>query len=198
VFVTGGLGGVHRGAGRTFDESADLVELSRSPVAVVCSGVKSVLDIGLTLERLETLGVPVVTVGTDEFPAFWTRSSGFRAPLRCDTPAEVAATARAAWSLGLPGGLVVANPIRAQDEVPAAEIDALVARALADADGVTGRDVTPFLLHRLVELSGGASLRANVALVRHNAELGAAVAVAFARHADAAGQQAGSGAATGG
>jgi pseudouridine-5'-phosphate glycosidase len=197
VFVTGGLGGVHRGAGRTFDESADLTELSRSPVTVVCAGVKSILDIGLTLERLETLGVPVVAVGTDEFPAFWTRASGFRAPLRCDTAAEIAATMRAAWSLGLPGGLVVANPIRAQDEVRAAEIDALVARALADADGVTGRDVTPFLLHRLVELSGGASLRANVALVRHNAELGAAVAVAFARHADAAGQPAGSAAVTG-
>ncbi|MGF1653909.1 MAG: pseudouridine-5'-phosphate glycosidase, partial [Actinomycetales bacterium] len=182
VFVTGGLGGVHRGAGRTFDESADLIELSRSPVAVVCAGVKSVLDIGLTLERLETLGVPVLAVGTGDFPAFWTRSSGFRAPLRCDTAADIAATMRAGWSLGLPGGLVVANPIRAQDEVPAAEIDALVARALADAhaDGVTGRDVTPHLLRRLVELSGGASLRANVALVRHNAELGAAVAVAYA------------------
>jgi pseudouridine-5'-phosphate glycosidase len=183
VFVTGGLGGVHRGADRTFDESADLTELARTPVAVVCAGVKSILDIGLTLERLETLGVPVVAVGTDEFPAFWTRSSGLRAPLRCDSPAAIAATMRASWQLGLPGGLVVAQPIRATDEVPATAVDALVEQALADARrlGVTGRDTTPHLLARLVELSGGASLRANVALVQHNAALGAAVAVEWAQ-----------------
>jgi pseudouridine-5'-phosphate glycosidase len=182
VFVTGGLGGVHRGAGRSFDESADLTELSRTPVAVVCAGVKSILDIGLTLERLETLGVPVISVGTEDFPAFYARVSGFRAPLRCDTPAEITATMRASWELGLPGGLVVANPVRAEDEIPADDIDALIVRALADADGlgITGKDTTPYLLGRIVELSGGASLRTNIALVRHNAELGAAIAVAHA------------------
>lgn len=179
VFVTGGLGGVHRGASRTFDESADLTELSRTPVAVVCAGVKSILDIGLTLERLETLGVPVISVGTDEFPAFYTRSSGFRAPLRCDTAAEVAATMRATWQLGLPGGLVVANPVRVEDEMPAADIAALISQALTDAEGlgIRGKETTPYLLRRIVELSGGDSLRTNIALVRHNAELGAAIAV---------------------
>ena len=192
VFVTGGLGGVHRGAERTFDVSADLTELSRSPVAVVCAGVKSVLDIGLTLEMLETLGVPVLAVGTEEFPAFYSRGSGHRAPLRVDTAAEVAAVMRHQWSLGLPGaqpgGLLVAHPVPTADEIPAERIAAVVDRALAEAEarGVGGRDVTPYLLRRIGELTGGTSLAANVALVRANARFGAEVARAYAATAGAA------------
>jgi pseudouridine-5'-phosphate glycosidase len=182
TFVTGGLGGVHRGAPTTFDVSADLTELSRTQVAVVCAGVKSILDIQLTLETLETLGVPVVVDGSDEFPAFYTRGSGFPAPLRADGPEEVAATMHAAWSLGLDAGIVVAHPVPAADEIPAAEIDSVIARALADLDerGINGRDATPFLLGRIVELTDGASLTTNIALVRENARVGSAIAVQYA------------------
>ena len=182
VFVTGGLGGVHRGAATTFDVSADLTELSTTPVAVVCAGVKSILDIGSTLETLETLGVPVLVDGADEFPAFYTRGSGFPAPLRADGPDEIARTIHAAWTLGLTSGLVVAHPIPHHHEIPAGEIDAVIARALADLDerGITGRDATPFLLGRIVELTDGASLTANLALVRENARVGTAIAVAYA------------------
>ena len=134
VFVTGGLGGVHRGAETSYDVSADLTELSTTSVAVVCAGVKSILDIGLTLEKLETLGVPVLGYGTDEFPSFFSRSSGFGAPMRVDSPAEVAALMRAKWDLGLDGGVVVANPIPAESEIPADEIGAIIDRALADMD----------------------------------------------------------------
>ncbi len=182
VFVTGGLGGVHRGAQQSFDVSADLTELARTPVAVVCAGVKSILDIGLTLEALETLGVPVLAVGSEEFPSFYSRSSGFRAPTRVDSPAEVADVMRAQWGLGLPAGLVVAHPIPAEDEIPAGEIGAVIEEALADLDrlGIGGQAATPYLLGRMVELTGGASLTANIALVRHNARFGAAVAAAYA------------------
>jgi pseudouridine-5'-phosphate glycosidase len=182
VFVTGGLGGVHRGAEDSMDVSADLTELSLTDVAVVSAGVKSLLDIGRTLEVLETLGVPVVTVGSDEFPSFYSRSSGFRSPLRLDDAAEVARLAAAKWGLGLAGGVVVANPIPVADEIPEAEIGALIATAVAEAEdrGITGAAVTPYLLGRIVELSGGESLRANIALVKHNAVLGAALAVALA------------------
>jgi pseudouridine-5'-phosphate glycosidase len=182
VFVTGGLGGVHRGAAASFDESADLTELSTTPVAVVSAGVKSILDIGLTLERLETLGVPVVGVGSDAFPSFYSRSSGYAAPLRLDTATELAALLHAHWGLGLPSGVVVANPIPPEDEIPAQEMEAVIDRALADLDtrGVRGKDATPYLLGRIVELTDGASLTANIALVRHNARLGAAVARAYA------------------
>ena len=178
VFTTGGLGGVHRGAGATFDVSADLTALSVTPVTVVSAGVKSILDIGLTLEKLETLGVPVLGYGTDEFPSFFSRSSGFGAPMRVDSPAEVAALVRAKWDLGLAGGVVVANPIPAESEIPAGEIGAIIDRALADMDslGITGKDATPYLLGRIVEISDGASLTANIALVEHNARLGAAIA----------------------
>jgi pseudouridine-5'-phosphate glycosidase len=181
VFVTGGLGGVHRGASASFDESADLTELSTTPVAVVSAGVKSILDIGLTLERLETLGVPVVGVGSDSFPSFYSRSSGYATPLRLDTAADLAALLHAHWGLGLPSGVVVANPIPPEDEIPAGEMAAVIHRALADLDaqGVTGKDATPYLLGRIVELTDGASLAANIALVRHNARLGAAVARAY-------------------
>ncbi|HQY98768.1 MAG TPA: pseudouridine-5'-phosphate glycosidase [Propionicimonas sp.] len=182
VFVTGGLGGVHRGAESSMDVSADLTELSLTDVAVVSAGVKSLLDIGRTLEVLETLGVPVVSVGSDDFPSFYSRSSGFRSPLRLDTAAEIAATMHAKWRLGLAGGVVVANPIPVEDEMPEAEIGVLIAKAVAEAEqqGVTGAAITPFLLGRIVELSDGDSLRANIALVKNNARLGAAIAVAYA------------------
>jgi pseudouridine-5'-phosphate glycosidase len=181
VFVTGGLGGVHRGAQQSFDVSADLNELARTPMAVICAGVKSILDIGLTLETLETLGVPVLVDGSDEFPSFYSRSSGFRAPMRVDGPEEVAAVVRAHMVLGLTGGLVVAHPIPVEDEIPADEIGAVIGQALADMDerGITGKDTTPYLLGRIVELTDGASLTANIALVRANARLGAEVAVSL-------------------
>ncbi|HPB72374.1 MAG TPA: pseudouridine-5'-phosphate glycosidase [Phycicoccus sp.] len=182
VFVTGGLGGVHQGATTTMDESADLTELGRTDVAVICAGVKSILDIGLTLERLETLGVPVVGYGTGEFPSFYSRESGFAAPMRVDTPEHLAAMMRAKWDLGLEGGIVVANPVPAADEMPRADIDGIIATALAESveRGITGKDITPFLLGRIVELSGGRSLETNIALVRNNARLGAALATAYA------------------
>lgn len=183
VFVTGGLGGVHRGAQQTFDVSADLTELGQTDVAVVSAGVKSILDIGLTLETLETLGVPVVVLGSDEFPSFYSRSSGHAAPNRVDSAAEIAALMDAKWRLGLGGGVVVANPIPAEDEIPADEIGGIIEQALADMDrlGIHGKDATPYLLGRIVEITGGASLTANIALVRHNARLGAAIAREFAR-----------------
>ncbi|MBS44475.1 MAG: pseudouridine-5-phosphate glycosidase [Nocardioides sp.] len=182
VFVTGGLGGVHRGAERTFDVSADLGELAVTPVTVVSAGVKSILDIGLTLETLETNGVPVLVHGSDEFPSFYSRSSGYAAPSRVDSAAEVAAAMRVADGLGLASGMVVANPVPETDEIPAAEIADVIEQALADLDarGTTGQDVTPYLLGRIVELTGGASLRTNIALVRDNAAFGADVAVSYA------------------
>lgn len=182
VFVTGGLGGVHRGGATTFDVSADLTELARTSVAVISAGVKSILDIGLTLETLETYGVPVLVNEAEEFPSFYSRSSGFAAPMRVDGPAEIAAVLRATWDgLALPGGVVVANPIPVDDEIPADRISAVIDRALADADarGLSGKDITPYLLGRIVELTDGESLTANIALVRHNARLGAAVAAAY-------------------
>ena len=190
VFVTGGLGGVHRGAPQSFDLSADLTELATTDVAVVSAGVKSILDIALTLETLETLGVPVLVEGSDEFPSFYSRSSGHPAPLRVDGAQEIAAVMRAKWDLGLSGGVVVANPVPVAEEIPAEEIGAIIDQALGDADarGVRGKDITPYLLGRVVELTGGASLTTNIALVRHNARLGAAVARAFASPAALTGQ----------
>ena len=182
VFVTGGIGGVHRGGEDSMDISADLTELSLTDVAVVSAGVKSLLDIGRTLEVLETLGVPVVTIGSDDFPSFYSRSSGFRSPLRLDTATDVAAAMRAKWGLGLAGGMIVANPIPEADEIPEAEISILITRAVTEAErqGITGAAITPYLLGRIVELSGGDSLRANIALVKNNAAFGAALAVAYA------------------
>lgn len=181
VFVTGGLGGVHRGAETTFDISADLTELGQTDVAVVSAGVKSILDIGLTLESLETLGVPVVGFGTDEFPSFYSRTSGHRAPMRVDSVEQLAAMMRAKWDLGLAGGISIANPVPVDDEIPADEIGALIEQALGECGqrGIHGKDITPFLLGRIVELSGGRSLETNIALVRSNARLGAALAVAW-------------------
>jgi pseudouridine-5'-phosphate glycosidase len=182
VFVTGGLGGVHRGAQQTFDISADLTELSLTDVAVVSAGVKSILDIALTLETLETLHVPVVAYGTDEFPAFFSRESGHQSPMRVDTPEEVARLMSAKWGLGLAGGVSLVNPIREEDEIPAGAMDSVIEQAIRDMDaaGVHGKEATPFLLGRIVELTGGASLEANIALVNNNARLGAAVAKAYA------------------
>ncbi len=188
VFTTGGLGGVHRGAAATMDVSADLTELSLTNVTVISAGVKSILDIGLTLEKLETLGVPVLGYRTDDFPAFYTRTSGYAVPLRVDSPEEIAALMRAKDELGPPGqqsagGISVANPIPAEEEIPHERIDAIIDQALADLDrlGISGKDTTPYLLGRIVEITGGDSLRANIALVRNNAHLGAKVAAAFCR-----------------
>ncbi|MEU8137110.1 pseudouridine-5'-phosphate glycosidase [Streptodolium elevatio] len=184
VFVTGGLGGVHRGAPESFDISADLAELTRSDVAVVSAGVKSILDIGLTLEHLETGGVPVIAFGTDEFPAFFSRVSGFKAPMRADSAEEIAAMMRIKWDLGIAGGLNIANPVPEGDEIPAERISAIIEQALTDmaALGVTGKDATPYLLGRIVEISGGDSLKTNIALVKNNAHLGAKIAAEYAAH----------------
>jgi pseudouridylate synthase len=182
VFVTGGLGGVHRGGHRTFDVSADLTELSTTDVAVISAGVKSILDIGLTLEALETLQVPVLAYRTDEFPAFFTRSSGYQAPVRVESPEEIATIMATKWGLGISGGIVLANPIPAADEIPAETINRIIERAIEDMDGagIHGKDATPFLLRRIVELTDGASLTANIALVKNNARLGAEVAATYA------------------
>jgi pseudouridine-5'-phosphate glycosidase len=182
VFVTGGIGGVHRGAETSFDISADLQELAQTGVAVVCAGVKSILDIGLTLEYLETHGVPVVSVGQAAFPAFFTRDSGFRADFQLDTPEEQARFIRTKWQLGLEGGVVVSNPVPEAAAMKNEEIDAIIAQALREAgqQGVKGKLVTPFLLARIKELTGGRSLATNIALVKHNALVGARLAVALA------------------
>ncbi len=183
VFVTGGIGGVHRGAETSFDVSADLTELATSSVAVVSAGAKSILDIGATLEKLETLSVPVVVHGADAFPAFYSRASGFKAPLRLDRVDDIAAMMRTKWSLGIAGGIVIANPIPAAHEIPAAQIERAIEAAVAEmpARGIAGKEATPFLLARINELTGGDSLRANIALVENNARLGAEIAVAYAR-----------------
>jgi pseudouridine-5'-phosphate glycosidase len=182
IFATGGIGGVHRGAETTFDVSADLDELARTPVTVVSAGAKSILDLPKTLEALETRGVPVIGFGTDEFPAFFSRSSGLAVEHRVDTPGQLAAVIVAHRALGLPGGILVANPVPTDDALDAAEIDAAIVEAVADAEraGVGRRELTPYLLARIVELSGGRSLTANVALVLNNAELAARTAVALA------------------
>ncbi len=183
VFATGGTGGVHRGAVTSFDISADLTELALTNVAVVSAGVKSILDIGLTLERLETLGVPVIGFGTSEFPAFFSRVSGYSAPLRVDTAHDVARVLQAKWTLGIAGGVLVANPIPVEFEIPASEIDPIIESALADmgARGIGGKDATPYLLAKIVELTGGRSLIANIALVKNNAHLAAEIAGALSR-----------------
>ena len=183
VFATGGIGGVHRGMEATLDVSADLDELGRTPVTVVCAGAKALLDLPRTLEYLETRGVPVVGYGTDRFPAFWSRDSGLSAPLRLDAPSEVAALVAAQRRLGLGGGVLVANPVPAGAEIPAGEIAGFIDTAVAEASrqGIGGKGVTPFILSRMLELTGGRSLRTNVALILNNARLAAEIAVAMAR-----------------
>ncbi|HTJ57693.1 MAG TPA: pseudouridine-5'-phosphate glycosidase [Devosiaceae bacterium] len=181
VFATGGIGGVHRGAESTFDISADLEELSRTPVAVVCAGAKSILDIAKTLEVLETKGVPVIGYGTDDFPAFWARTSGYKLDRRYDSPADIARMVALQTSLGL-GGVLIANPISEADALDAAAIEERIAEAVAAAEteGVSRKALTPFLLQRIFELTGGKSLTANIALVENNARVAAQVAVQLA------------------
>lgn len=182
VFATGGLGGVHRGANESFDESADLTTVAQSPVAVVAAGVKSILDIGATLERLETLSVPVVGYRTDVFPSFWLSQSRFPLDWSVDSPAEIAAIMRAQDAAGSRSGLVVANPIPAEQQWDPAEHDRIIAEAFvaAEAAGVRGKDVTPFLLLHIVEASGGRSLEVNLDLARNNVRLAAEIAREYA------------------
>lgn len=182
VFATGGIGGVHRGAEASFDISADLQELARTSVAVVCAGAKAILDLSLTLEYLETHGVPVLGYGTDELPAFYSRHSGLKLQHRLDTPEAVARMLLAKWQAGLNGGVVIANPIAVEHEIPHARIDDCIRQALAEAQqqGVAGAAVTPFLLARVSELTGGVSLAANIQLVLANARLAAQIAVQIA------------------
>ena len=182
VMATGGIGGVHRDAAQTGDVSADLTALARFPVAVVCSGAKAVLDLPRTLEALETLGVPVYGLGTDRFPAFYRRDSGLPVDHRFDTARDLAAVVRAHFDLGLGSGVVVANPVPAEDELPAAIYEASLAGALADAKrrAVRGRDLTPFLLERMRERTEGGSVFSNRALLRANAAAAADLAVALA------------------
>jgi pseudouridine-5'-phosphate glycosidase len=178
VFATGGIGGVHRGAETSFDISADLPELGETAVTVVAAGAKAILDLPKTLEYLETKGVPVIAFGQDAFPAFWSRDSGLKAPLRMDTAAEIANAQLMRTRLGLPGGQLVANPIPLADEIPRDQINPAIEQALAEAaaQGIAAKEVTPFLLHRIFELTEGRSLISNIALVLNNARLGAAIA----------------------
>ncbi|NDW43419.1 pseudouridine-5'-phosphate glycosidase [Ruegeria sp. PrR005] len=178
VFATGGIGGVHKGAETSFDISADLHELAQTPVTVVAAGAKAILDLPKTLEVLETLGVPVIAYGQDSFPAFWSSTSDLPAPLRMDDAASIARAHAVRRALGLPGGQLVANPIPAADQIAAEELAPIIARAQAQADalGVSGKAVTPFLLQAIFEATAGRSLTANIALVRNNARLAAAIA----------------------
>lgn len=182
VFATGGIGGVHRGAETSFDISADLLELAKTPVTVVAAGAKAILDLPKTLEVLETQGVPVIAFGQDDFPAFWSRSAGLRAPLRMDRPEDIAKAHRLRAALGLPGGQLVANPIPAEAEIAREIIGPVIEAALAEAEaqGISAKAVTPFLLQRIFELTEGRSLDANIALVLNNARLAAAIARALA------------------
>ena len=183
VFATGGIGGVHRKAEESFDISADLEELSRTPVIVVSAGAKAILDVPKTLEVLETKGVPVVTLGQDDFPAFWSRSSGLKSPLRLDSPDRIAAFQRAREAFGIAGGMLIGNPVPEKNEIPSAEMEGYIAQALtrAEAHGISGKAVTPFLLASIFEITEGRSLTTNIALVENNARLAAGIAVALAQ-----------------
>ena len=181
IFVTGGIGGVHRDAAHTMDISADLTEMAETNVAVISAGVKSILDIGLTLEYLETKGIPVVSFGQDAFPSFYSSTSGFPSPLRIDTPAEIATLLKTKWQLGLNGSVLIANPVPAHQQIDAAEIEVHILEALnaAKKENIIGKEVTPFLLKYISEHTQGESLEANIALIKNNAKLGAEIAVAF-------------------
>ncbi len=181
IFVTGGIGGVHRDVEETMDISADLTELALTDVAVVCAGAKSILDIGRTLEYLETMGVPVVGYQTDEFPAFYSRSSGFSANFSLSSPQEVAQMLQAKWTLGLRGGAVIANPVPEEYALDMEYMRGIIDTAHQEAreNHITGKRITPFLLARIEELTDGLSLKTNIALVKHNAEVGAKIAVAL-------------------
>ncbi|MDG1182718.1 MAG: pseudouridine-5'-phosphate glycosidase [Tateyamaria sp.] len=178
VFATGGIGGVHQGAETSFDISADLMELAQTPVTVVAAGAKAILDIPKTLEVLETQGVPVIAYGQDDMPAFWSRNAGIRAPLRMDTPAQIAAALTMRGAIGLPGGQLIANPIPEADEIDRDTLAPIIAQAQADAEAnrITGKGVTPYLLQRIFDLTKGKSLTANIALVRNNARLATQIA----------------------
>jgi pseudouridine-5'-phosphate glycosidase len=178
VLATGGIGGVHRGVERTMDISADVEELARTPVAVVCAGVKALLDVPKTLEALETRGVPAIGYGTDEFPAFWSRTSGLRVPLRFDTPDEIANFLCVKREMQMAGGTLIVNPILPEDEIPADEMRGYIETAVNEAERrrITGKAVTPWLLDRILRLTSGRSLSANVALVKNNARLAARIA----------------------
>lgn len=182
IFATGGTGGVHRGAETSMDVSADLTEMEHTSVAIVSAGVKSILDIGLTLEYLETKGIPVVTIGQNEFPSFYSRKSGFKSPLRLDTATEIADMLKTKWSLGLQGSVLIANPIPDAYEIPAATMETHILQGLdaAQKNNVKGKEVTPFLLQYIAEHTKGESLEANIALIKHNAKRGAEIALALA------------------
>jgi pseudouridine-5'-phosphate glycosidase len=182
IFVTGGIGGVHRGAENTMDISADLTEMAQTNVAVISAGVKSILDIGLTLEYLETLGIPVLTVGSDEFPSFYSRESGYKSPLRLDTPEAIAKLLSAKWSMGLNGSVMIANPLSAEASIDPNEMEGHIQQALnaAATAGIKGKEVTPFLLKYIADYTKGESLEANIALICSNAALGAKIAGAYA------------------
>ena len=183
VFVTGGIGGVHREAQQTMDISADLTEMSNTNVAIVSAGVKSILDIGLTLEYLETLGVPVVTYSQKEFPSFYSRESGYTSPLSSDSEKEIAEILKAKWDLNINGSVLIANPVPKEMEIPFAEIEKTIQQALNEAKsaGINGKETTPFLLKRIAEITGGNSLATNIALIKNNALLGAKVAICLAK-----------------
>lgn len=181
IFVTGGTGGVHRGAANSMDVSADLTEMAQTSVAVVSAGVKSILDIGLTLEYLETKGIPVVTFGQDELPGFYSSKSGYASPLRLETPKEIAAMLNTKWAMGLEGSVLIANPLPAAQEIPRDEMEAHILKALeaAERQHIKGKEITPFLLKYLADHTDGESLQSNITLILHNASLGAKIAVAF-------------------
>lgn len=183
TFVTGGIGGVHRGAETTMDVSADLQELAKTDVAVICAGAKSILDLGLTMEYLETQGVPVVGYQTDKLPSFFTRTSPFDVNYRLDTAAEIAEMMKAKWDMKLEGGMVIANPIPEEFAMEDSFINKVIDEAVAEAEsrGITGKDVTPFLLGKIKDVTEGKSLEANIALVKNNAKVGAQIAVAFGK-----------------
>ncbi|SCX27767.1 pseudouridine-5'-phosphate glycosidase [Agrobacterium rosae] len=181
VFATGGIGGVHRGAEESFDISADLTELARTGVIVVCAGAKAILDVPKTLEVLETQGVPVVTFGSTEFPAFWSRASGLKSPLSLNSPAAIANFQTTREQLGIEGGMLIANPVPEEDEISSEEMEIYIQRALshAEEDEISGKSVTPYLLSKIFEITEGRSLETNIALVRNNARLAAEIAVAL-------------------
>ena len=181
IFVTGGIGGVHRGAATSMDISADLTEMAQTNVAVVSAGVKSILDIGLTLEYLETKGIPVIVYGQDEFPSFYSRKSGFKSPFRLDTANEIALLLATKYKLGLSGAVLIANPVPVEQEIGSGEMEIYIKQALAAAatNKISGKEVTPFLLRYIAEHSSGESLETNIALIKNNAQLGAEIAVAY-------------------
>lgn len=183
IFATGGIGGVHRNANETMDISADLTEMEQTSVAVVSAGIKSILDIGLTLEYLETKGIAVVTFGQDEFPSFYSSKSGFKSPLRLDTVEEIAAMINTKWQLGLTGAVLVANPVPLTQEIAADEMETYIQQALnvAEEKKISGKDVTPFLLKYIADHTKGESLEANIALIINNAKLAAELAIAYSK-----------------